>query len=181
MSEWIKMIFKKPGLQTSIQDFGRSGWQEYGVPVSGAMDKKSHQLANLILGNPKNTPSLEITLIGPEITIQGHGQMVLTGADLSAKLNGKGIELSKIIDLHEGDKITFGVCQSGCRSYLAMRGEWQVPKWLGSYSPVPYTGVLKNLPLPISKNDEIKVLYHSMAIFRQIEWEENIAQKQVIR
>ena len=181
MSEQIKMLFKKTGLQTSIQDCGRSGWQEYGVPASGAMDKKSYQLANLILGNPITTPCLEITLIGPEILIEGCGQMALTGADISPKLNGKSIDLCKIIDLQEGDRITFGICRSGCRSYLAMRGEWQLPKWLGSCCPVPYAGALTNLPPPVSRNDEITIIYRSKAILREIECEQNVAKEKMVR
>jgi antagonist of KipI len=145
------------------------------------MDKKSYQLANFILGNPKNAPCLEITLIGPEILIEGHGQMVLTGADLSPRLNGKAIQLLKIIDLHDGDKITFGACRSGCRCYLAMRGEWQLPKWLGSYCPVPYAGALENLPPPILRNDEITVLYHSRAIFRKFDRKDNKKLEKIVR
>jgi antagonist of KipI len=95
--------------------------------------------------------------------------------------NGKEIELYKIINLNKGDKITFGACRSGCRSYLAIRGVWQLPKWLGSCSPVPYAGISDNLPPPISKHYEISVFYQSMAIFRQIEWQKSKTQQTVAR
>ena len=31
----------KPGLYTTIQDLGRFGFSEYGVPIGGAMDQNS--------------------------------------------------------------------------------------------------------------------------------------------
>jgi len=79
MSHKLTMIIVKPGLQTTIQDLGRSGWQEFGVPVSGAMDRRSLRLANLLVGNAVNNPCLEITLLGPEILFDGNGLIAITG------------------------------------------------------------------------------------------------------
>ena len=45
----IKFISK--GLYTTIQDDGRFGYRNIGVPSSGYMDRESAQVANLILGN----------------------------------------------------------------------------------------------------------------------------------
>ena len=42
----IKVI--DPGFYTSIQDKGRFGFQNYGVPVSGSMDDNSAEIANKI-------------------------------------------------------------------------------------------------------------------------------------
>lgn len=58
---------KKPGLLTLIQDSGRYGYQQYGVPVSGAMDSFSHRMANILVGNNENEAVLEATVLGPEI------------------------------------------------------------------------------------------------------------------
>ena len=38
----VKVI--KPGLNSTIQDLGRFGYQDYGVPVSGSMDQYSAKL-----------------------------------------------------------------------------------------------------------------------------------------
>ena len=40
----------KPGLATSVQDLGRTGYQQYGVVVSGAMDAYALQVGNLLVG-----------------------------------------------------------------------------------------------------------------------------------
>ena len=51
----------KAGFYTTIQDLGRIGFAYIGVPVSGAMDGCSAQLANQILSNNKHDAVLEIT------------------------------------------------------------------------------------------------------------------------
>ena len=45
------LLVIKPGLQTTIQDRGRWGFQWLGVPVAGPMDPCSHRLANALVGN----------------------------------------------------------------------------------------------------------------------------------
>ena len=50
------------GFFNTIQDLGRFGYGELGVPVSGAMDMFSTNLANSILKNDANDAVLEITL-----------------------------------------------------------------------------------------------------------------------
>lgn len=134
MAENIKLHFVKPGLQTTIQDQGRVGYQGMGIPVNGAMDKASAQKANKLVGNDENGPVLEITLLGPGIRIEGEGQIAITGADLSLKINGEPAAMYETLDVDDGDMISFGRPVAGCRCYLAVRGEWQVEPWLGSYS-----------------------------------------------
>ena len=48
-----------PGVMTSVQDFGRTGYQQFGVSVSGAMDPRAMRFANLLVGNPENEAVLE--------------------------------------------------------------------------------------------------------------------------
>ena len=71
MGERQRMItIIKPGLLSSIQDLGRYGYQKYGVITSGAMDPLAHRLANLLVGNKENKPTIEITLLGPVIQFE---------------------------------------------------------------------------------------------------------------
>lgn len=55
----------KAGLQTTVQDSGRSGYRKYGVANNGALDEYSHRLANWLVGKEKDSPTLEVTQIGP--------------------------------------------------------------------------------------------------------------------
>lgn len=155
--------FLKTGLQTLIQDKGRIGYQSYGVPVSGAMDKKSADLANELVGNSLGTPVLEMALLGPTINISGDCQIAITGADLSPKVNNEPIPLYETINLKGGDMLKFGGAKNGCRAYLAIRGTWQIKKWLNSYSALPYSGdaatpesyIQKDTTLTIQTNPRI--------------------------
>ncbi|MEK7835921.1 MAG: allophanate hydrolase, partial [Pseudomonadota bacterium] len=54
-----------PGLHTTVQDRGRFGYQDIGVPASGPLDCISFRLANALVGNPPGTPTLEMLLQGP--------------------------------------------------------------------------------------------------------------------
>ena len=149
--------FLKAGLQTLIQDKGRIGYQAYGVPISGVMDKKSAALANELVGNDLNTPVLEMALLGPTIQIAGNCQIAITGANLSPKVNGKPIPLYETINLKDGDLLKFGGAKDGCRGYLAIRGNWQIKKWLNSYSALPYSGDQATPQSYIRKDSILKV------------------------
>ena len=52
------------GLQSLIQDVGRTGYRDFGVPVSGAMDCDALRIANWLVGNPLHTAVIEMTMTG---------------------------------------------------------------------------------------------------------------------
>ena len=126
--------FKKPGLQTLIQDDGRMGHQAYGVPIGGSMDKSSAHIANWLTGNNLNSPVIEMAFVGPEIEIKGACQIALTGAEVQAKLNGYPINMYETIDIKSHSKLVIGPTLSGSRTYLSVGGKWNLKQWLGSYS-----------------------------------------------
>ncbi|MFT6359063.1 MAG: antagonist of KipI [Saprospiraceae bacterium] len=125
---------QKAGLLTTVQDGGRIGFQAFGVPVAGVMDSVSAKIANELVGNLSDAPILEITLFGPALKIEGAAIIALSGADLTARINGNRLPLYESILLKDGDIISFGKPKNGCRAYLAIAGDWQVEKWLNSAS-----------------------------------------------
>ena len=60
----MALIVIDPGLSTTVQDEGRPGYREWGVPLGGAFDRGSAELANALLGNPPDVRVLELTLVG---------------------------------------------------------------------------------------------------------------------
>lgn len=126
--------FRRAGALTLIQDTGRSGHAASGIPASGAMDPSSASAANWCVGNPVSAPLLEITLIGPQIQFDGDCQIALAGADMNPVLNDHLIDRYTTVNVQSGSILSFGKLRSGCRAYLAVRGEWQVSRWLGSAS-----------------------------------------------
>ena len=137
MTKEITLYFRKPGLQTTVQDLGRPGYQAQGVPVGGALDRTAARVANWLVGNAPGEPVLEITYSGPELTISSVCQLALTGADLAARLNGQPVPRYQTVLVEAGATLTFGRLMAGCRAYLAVGGAWQVRSWLGSRSALP--------------------------------------------
>ncbi len=123
-----------PGLLTTIQDLGRWGYGQYGMPVAGAMDHDAMRLGNILLGNPENAPVMEITILGPTISFDHRIHFALTGGDLQPFLNSHPISLWSVHLARPGDQLSFGGASSGCRAYLAVAGSFDVPYVMGSAS-----------------------------------------------
>ena len=122
----------RPGMLTTVQDLGRWGRQDRGVPVAGPMDPYSHRLANILLGNRQDAAALEITLIGPELEADEDTVCVAAGARFDATVNGKAIDVSRPFDVPAGQRVRFGARRAGARATLAVRGGFSVPAILGS-------------------------------------------------
>lgn len=123
-----------PGLLTTIQDFGRYGYQKFGVIVSGAMDTYAMRLANIVVGNDENEGILEITLIGPSLKLEKGTLFSITGANISPTIKGRKIPMGRPVYLKEDCILNFGPRVFGCRSYLAVAGGFNVPKVMESKS-----------------------------------------------
>ncbi|MBQ7093629.1 MAG: allophanate hydrolase, partial [Clostridia bacterium] len=72
---------KNPGISTTVQDSGRYGYQASGVPVSGAMDMYSLNLANILVGNDRNEACLEMLMMGATLEFDSAAVIAITGAD----------------------------------------------------------------------------------------------------
>src|ERR671927_313753 len=55
-----------PGLASSVQDRGRFGHYDVGIPPSGAVDLYSAGVANLLVGNDPGAAVIEAAYLGPE-------------------------------------------------------------------------------------------------------------------
>jgi len=128
----VKVI--NPGFYTTIQDLGRFGYEDYGVPVSGVMDCYSAQFANALLNNDKNDAVLEITMTGPTLEFNNQTSICISGADMSPELNDLGIKLNSAIAVKPNDILSFGKLKHGFRSYLAVAGGFQSEVMLKSRS-----------------------------------------------
>lgn len=146
----IKVI--KEGLFTTIQDIGRFGYKNIGVPVSGSMDQTSAKLANLLLGNDESSAVLEMTLVGPTLEFMNDTYISITGADMNPSLNKQKVLQNKPLFVNKGDILYLSHSSNGMRSYLGIKGGFNSEKKLGSKSF--YRGITKREKL--IKNDKIK-------------------------
>ncbi|WP_057760397.1 biotin-dependent carboxyltransferase family protein [Cytobacillus praedii] len=128
---------KKAGVYGSIQDMGRPGYQRFGVPVSGAMDFHAFRLGNYILGNDTNCPGLEFFLGGIELEILNNHRIVITGADLGAKLDGQPVPNWKTFNIYQGQTLIFTRPVQGSIAYVMPEGGLLSEELLGSSSVYP--------------------------------------------
>jgi antagonist of KipI len=128
------LLVLKPGLQTTIQDRGRWGFQSLGVPVAGPMDPCSHRLANALVGNDADAATLEITLVGPEVEFEDARVVAVAGAEFVLTLDGRVEGGNTAIVAHAGSRLRFGSRGRGSRAYLAIAGGVTVTPTFGSRS-----------------------------------------------
>ncbi|MGZ3535611.1 MAG: 5-oxoprolinase subunit C family protein [Thermodesulfobacteriota bacterium] len=124
----------EPGILTTIQDLGRYGFSQFGVPPSGALDTFSLKVSNLLVGNEEDEACLEVTLMGLRIRALKEVVVAITGGDLSPTLNGESLEMWQTHLLVQDDVIAFKQVGAGCRAYLSAGGGFVVPKIMGSSS-----------------------------------------------
>jgi biotin-dependent carboxylase-like uncharacterized protein len=128
----IKVL--KPGLATTVQDAGREGYYNVGIPLSGALDQYSFRAANLLVGNDEHEAVLECTLMGPELEFQRDAVVAVTGAEMAPKLDGVAAARNQAIAVKAGMVVSFDFMRSGARAYIAVSGGIDVPVILGSRS-----------------------------------------------
>ena len=113
MGNHIKLKFLKPGLLTLVVDGSRIGYQKYGIPIGGAMDTNSSKMANWLVGNDVESALLEINLVGPKIQFEHECQIALTGADISANIDGLPVDINTSIIIKMGSTLQYGKLKKG--------------------------------------------------------------------
>ena len=124
------------GTQTTIQDYpGRIGYWNVGVPPSGPMDHLSFRTANRLVGNSENAAAIEFATMGGRIKFHADALIALTGADMSAKLDGRQIDRWTAMRVRQGSVLSLGAAsKEGIRAYLAVQGSFDIQPYLGSRS-----------------------------------------------
>ena len=125
-----------PGMQTTVQDYpGRTGFWHVGVPPSGPMDTLAFRLANRLVGNEEGAAGLECTMTGPTLRFHADAVIAITGADMSARVDGKPAASWRALEIRAGSELRLSAAIGpGARAYIAIRGGIDVPEYLGSRS-----------------------------------------------
>jgi antagonist of KipI len=124
----------KSGMLCTVQDPGRYGYQDLGVPVGGAMDDWSARMANLLVGNRMQDAVLEVTLHGLALLFETEHLVAVTGGGSVVKVNDEPVPLGKSILVKPWSAMRFHPSREGMRSYLAVDGGINVPAVMGSRS-----------------------------------------------
>ncbi len=128
----------KAGVYASIQDSGRFGFRRFGMPVAGPMDRQAFQLGQEIMGNTDNGNALELFLGGLTLEVLMDHRIVITGADLGARIDGqKTVPLWKTFSISKGQTISFEKAKIGAIAYIIPEGGFLATEVLGSSSSYP--------------------------------------------
>ena len=136
-------VLNLPGLEilaagtlTTIQDWpGRQGLWDVGVPPSGPMDALALRLANRMVGNDEGAAGLEMTVTGATMRFDCDAVIALAGAEMNATLDGRAVPFWEPLPVKRGEVLALGrIRGAGQRAYLAVRGSFDIPEYLGSRS-----------------------------------------------
>lgn len=127
-----------PGIHTTVQDHGRIGYQDIGVPPSGPLDRISLNLANALVGNAPGTAALEMLLQGPTLKVMAESvRLALVGCSAGIEMRSGDAEIipaGRSVRLARGEVFRIGALRDSVCAYLAIEGGLDIPSVLGSAS-----------------------------------------------
>lgn len=122
------------GILSTIQDQGRYGYRQYGVPISGAMDRYALRVANILVGNGESAAGIEVTFYGLRLRSFIDTWIAITGGDLSPQINDQPVPMWASIRLPKDGILSFRRLRSGFRAYVAVQGGIDIPPLMNSRS-----------------------------------------------
>ena len=125
-----KLRVIKAGMMATVQDTGRFGFRQYGIPQSGAMDISMMNEVNYLVGNAGEYPVIEFALVGMKLVAVEESIIGVMGA--MAKVNGAHIEGVSCL-LSKGDVLEMEK-PFGVYGYLGIGGILNAKKDFGSCS-----------------------------------------------
>jgi len=128
----------------TVQDGGRYGYRDSGVPPGGAMDRWSLSRANILIGNERNAAGLEWAIGGGALRFESDTDIALTGADVEATLDGSRVATRARISVRAGQLLVVERILNRRFVYLAVSGGVNLLPVLGSrstYLPAAFGGI----------------------------------------
>ncbi len=139
------MAFKviEGGVFSTIQDEGRKGVAHLGHCNSGALDTYAYHWVQKLLGN-SDANAIEV-MAGLKLEATKPTTIAITGADLGLEINGIYKEPWQTYAIQTGDILYFSKRITGQRAYLAVKGGFDAPRYLGSFSTTIKEGLGEKL------------------------------------
>ena len=154
-----------PGVHTTVQDFGRVGYQDMGVPVSGALDPESLRLANVLVGNSRTMAGLEVLFQGPTMEITVDSLRIALGG-FGASIDVLSPEPARVTPwrstvLRRGQIFRISLDGTALSCYLAIAGGFDLDPCLGSLSTYTRAGLGGFHGRALTSGDELPLVLSS--------------------
>ena len=130
----MNAVVTRAGFLTSVQDLGRTGFRQFGVSTSGALDSFALRVANVLVGNHEGAGGLEITLGGSQLRFEDERIIAWCGGEFHVQIGSRALPAGHVARVQAGDELKLGRAQIGCRCWLAISGGIDVSIVLGSRS-----------------------------------------------
>ncbi len=171
----------QPGVLSSVQDTGRSGYRDIGVPSSGAFDLTSLRLGNRLLGNSESDSAIEMTMVGGEFRFHSRATICITGvlpfeAAITDADRNEPIQHNQPVEVPAGCIVKIGRFKHGMRGYMCIAGGIQSPRILGSRSALtslPEVG----LGCALKQGDRLPIGTNMVSEFDQVDQEHPSVQR----
>ena len=122
----------RAGLQSTVQDQGRFGYAHLGVSASGAADNFALRIGNILVGNPKQSAGIEMTIIGDKYRFNSDAYIALTGSEFEAELDNKPIPFWQGWPIKNDQILDIRSTKTGARCYLCVAGGINVEDVMGA-------------------------------------------------
>ena len=129
----------RPGINTTIQDSGRSHLYHIGITISGAMDQRNYKFANNIVNNKLNEAVIEFAYQGPLLKLRnGTINFAITGnVFFNIIRNNSNLEEGNCYQnyiLNDGEQIDIISTKKSVYGYLSVSGGFELKETWKSYS-----------------------------------------------
>ena len=145
----------RAGLQSTVQDQGRFGYAHLGVSASGAADNFALRIGNILVGNPKQSAGIEMTIIGDKYRFNSDAYIALTGSEFEAELDNKPIPFWRGWPINNDQILDIRSTKTGARCYLCVAGGINVEDVMGAKTTHLTSGIGGCHGRILKKQDEL--------------------------
>jgi antagonist of KipI len=122
------------GISDTIQDKGRFGYSDSGINFNGVMDPVAACVANYLVGNNENDAVMEVHFPAPVMLFDNPVMIAITGGDFSPVINDTPVPCNTAIMVPAASVLRFTKIKWGARACLSVKGGFDLPRWLDSFS-----------------------------------------------
>jgi len=152
----------RAGINTTFQDKGRNHLFHIGIPFSGAMDNRNFSLANKLVNNNLDLPTLEFAYQGPLLKYNGDKVSIAITGDVIFKLKKKDKEFYgncyESYQLENDDEIDILSTNKSVYGYMAISGDLDIKFQWGSSSINTKANIGANDGKKLANGQKINIL-----------------------
>ena len=137
-----RFIVRQVGAQVSVQDGGRRGQMRFGVPASGAMDRKALAIAQVAVGNDRDAAGIEVSVGGLVLDcVAGAVGVAVAGGGFAVDISNEHLGSWHVQTIRAGQSVALRAGPWGSWTYLAFAGDLVTQTWLGSAATHALSGL----------------------------------------